>query len=138
MDVSAVTFCLGSYWRQRPVGIGECQEVAEACVAQVREPAPDQGSPPWLPAGPHFLVALPVSRAPHRLCCCWLLWEREGSCTQETCVKPGQCWHLGGSRASRLRLVWGPPGRAELCLHLRAGEGVCLHHLPFTQAGWLS
>lgn len=53
-------------------------EVAEACAAQVREPAPDQGSPPWpLRAPPPPRGSARVMSPPHRLCC-WLLWEREG------------------------------------------------------------
>ena len=46
-------------------------------------------------------------------------------------MKPGwQCRHPGGSRAPQPALVSGAPGRAGLCLHLRAGEGVCLHPVP--------
>lgn len=62
-----------------------------------------------------------------------------GRCEQETRVKPGwQCRHPGGSRAPQPALVWGAPGRAGLCLHLRAGEGVCLHPVPsLWRAGFL-
>lgn len=49
-------------------------EVAKACAAQVREPAPDQG---LSPAGSPPRGSARVTSPPHGRRC-WLLWGREG------------------------------------------------------------
>lgn len=54
-----------------------------------------------------------------------------GSCTQETCVKPGwQCWHLGGSRAPRLRWCGGlPEEQSCVCTSELERASVCITSL---------
>lgn len=138
MDIS-VPECsaLGATGASIPLALVSAVEVAEACAAQVREPAPDRGRPPWPLRGP-LLVALPLSRVP-------LTDSAVGSCgkgrelhTGDPCEARVAVLASRREQGSQTALVWGAPGRAELGLHLRAGEGICLHHLPsLRRAGFL-
>ena len=100
--------CLGSCWRQHPVGVGECCGGCRGVCGSTKNQLQTEAVRP-VPCGVPCSWLCPCHESPSRTP---LLASvgKGGRCEQETRVKPGwQCWHPGGSRAPQPALVWGLP-----------------------------